>query len=132
MDRLLKAAQVGARLNSIDIAARPTPSYDYVDVVLGQIICLQQMKTKRADDALVDLLDYNIGDGHIGFLMLKIAERGKIIIPTLNAHKGVPPTCRRKFADICETEPQMFQQREKSIESILRNIPKKRGENWKN
>lgn len=132
MERLLNAAQLGARLSSINIDARPAAPYDYASVILGQVICLQQMNTKRADYALVELLDYNIGDGHIGFLMLKIAERGKVVIPALIAHKGTAPKCRQKFTDICEVDAQMRRQRDESIESILRNIPKRRGESWRN
>ena len=96
-----------------------------------QMICLQRQRSKRADQALIVLLDYYIGEGEKGMLMLRIAERGKPMIPLLNAKKGAPVTCPFKPKDMCDTSDQHRLSRDIAIESILRNIPKRRGEPWR-
>ena len=97
-----------------------------------QMICLQRQRNKRADQTLIDLLDYYMGEGEAGLLMLKIAERGKPMIPLLNAKKGSPAKCPFKFEDMCETSEEQRAVRDDMIDSILLNIPKRRGEKWRN
>ena len=97
-----------------------------------QMICLQHQRNKKADQALIVLLDYYIGEGPKGILMFRIAERGKPTIPLLNAIKGTPVTCPFKPEDMCETSEQHRAARDDMSESILRNIPKRRGEAWRN
>ena len=96
-----------------------------------QMICLQRQRNKQADQALIVLLDYYIGEGEKGMLMLRIAERGKPMIPLLNAQKETPATCPFKFEDMCEANDGHRAARDYMIESILRNIPKRRGEPWR-
>jgi hypothetical protein len=68
-------------------------THNHADDVSGLLIALGELKTQRADQALLDLSDYAF-DGAVGEDSNSvITHRGKKLLPLLRAKLGKTPLC---------------------------------------
>ncbi|MHB8844939.1 MAG: hypothetical protein ACYC7L_09345 [Nitrospirota bacterium] len=82
-----------------EVSAQPRKETRGPDIISR----LQDIKTKSksAGASLIDLLDYYIGEGPGAIQREYIAERGRDILPLLEAKRNKPLECLPKYKTIC-------------------------------